>query len=135
MYLFFFNLKNYVRALFEKLRVCVCVWFIMGGDRNFISDSLKNLDPSARIVQIFYIVDSISFSCSSVSLTTSHSFSSFAILLAIFLKPMLVPEILLNRTPFRDSRGSLHTSISHWTKLSAFGSPCTQSSKNLSRCS
>ena len=35
--------------------------------------------------------------------------SSFAILDAIFLKPIEVPDILLNLTPFSDSRGNLHT--------------------------
>lgn len=65
----------------------------------------------------------------------SHSLSSFAILLAIFLKPIDVPEIRLNRTPFRESRGSLHTSISHCTWLSVAASPCAHSRRNRSRCS
>ena len=65
----------------------------------------------------------------------SHSLSSFAILLAMFLKPIDVPEIRLNRTPFRESRGSLQTSISHCTWLSVAASPCAQRSRNLSRCS
>lgn len=43
----------------------------------------------------------------------SQRFSSWAIFDAIFLNPIDVPEIRLNRTPFRLSRGSLHTSISH----------------------
>lgn len=43
----------------------------------------------------------------------SHSLSSFAILEAMFLNPILVPDILLNLTPFSDNRGSLQTSISH----------------------
>lgn len=74
-------------------------------------------------------------SSASPSITGSHSFSSLAILDAIFLKPIDVPEMRLNRTPFRDSRGSLHTSISHWTKESVFGSPWTHRRRNLSRCS
>lgn len=65
----------------------------------------------------------------------SHSFNSLAIFDAIFLKPMLVPDILLKRTPLSERRGSLHTSISHCTRLSALGSPYTHSSRNLSRCS
>lgn len=65
----------------------------------------------------------------------SHSLSSFAILLAIFLKPIDVPEIRLNRTPFRESRGSLQTSISHCTWLSVAASPCAHSKRNRSRCS
>lgn len=65
----------------------------------------------------------------------SHSLSSFAILLAIFLKPIDVPEIRLNRTPFSESRGSLHTSISHCTWLSVAASPCAHSRRNRSRCS
>lgn len=42
-----------------------------------------------------------------------YSLSSLAILDAISLKPIEVPDILLNRTPFKDNRGNLHTSISH----------------------
>lgn len=53
----------------------------------------------------------------------SHRRRSYAILLAIFLKPMLVPEIRLNLTPLRESRGSLQTSISHCTNESVLGSP------------
>lgn len=45
----------------------------------------------------------------------SHSFSSLATFEAMFLKAMEVPEIRLKRTPLRERRGSLHTSISHWT--------------------
>ena len=44
---------------------------------------------------------------------SAQSFNSFAILEAISLNPMEVPDILLNRTPFNDSLGNLHTSISH----------------------
>jgi hypothetical protein len=44
---------------------------------------------------------------------SSHRRRSYAIFDAIFLNPMLVPEIRLNRTPFSDNRGNLHTSISH----------------------
>jgi hypothetical protein len=65
----------------------------------------------------------------------NHNLSSLAILLAIFLKPIDVPDIRLNRTPFNDRRGNLHTSISHDTTESVFGSPCTQSKRNFSRCS
>lgn len=65
----------------------------------------------------------------------SHSLSSFAILDAMFLKPILVPDIRLKRTPLSERRGSLHTSISHCTRESALGSPCTHNNKNLSRCS
>lgn len=65
----------------------------------------------------------------------SHSLSSFAILLAIFLKPIDVPDIRLNRTPFKESRGSLQTSISHCTWLSVAASPCAHSNRNRSRCS
>lgn len=74
-------------------------------------------------------------SSASPSNTGSHSFSSLAIFDAMFLKPIEVPEMRLKRTPLRDNRGSLHTSISHWTKESVLGSPCTHKSKNLSRCS
>lgn len=55
--------------------------------------------------------------------TGSHSFSSLAILEAMFLKPMDVPEMRLKRTPLSDKRGNLHTSISHCTSESVFGSP------------
>ena len=51
-------------------------------------------------------------SCSESELseaTGSHSFSSLAILEAIFLNPIDVPEMRLKRTPFRERRGSLHT--------------------------
>lgn len=65
----------------------------------------------------------------------SQSFNSLAIFEAIFLKPIDVPDILLKRTPFNESRGNLHTSISHWTSESAFGSPWTHNSRNRSRCS
>lgn len=64
-----------------------------------------------------------------------YSFSSLAILDAMFLKAMDVPEIRLKRTPLSERRGSLHTSISHWTRLSACPSPWTQSSRKRSRCS
>ena len=65
----------------------------------------------------------------------NHNLSSFAILLAMFLKPIDVPDIRLNRTPFNDRRGNLHTSISQDTTESVFGSPCTQSKRNFSLCS
>lgn len=65
----------------------------------------------------------------------SQSFKSLAIFEAMFLNPIEVPDMRLKRTPFRDSRGNLHTSISHWTSESVFGSPCTHSNKNRSRCS
>ena len=65
----------------------------------------------------------------------NHNFSSLAILLAIFLKPMDVPDIRLNRTPFNDSRGNLQTSISQETTDSVLGSPCTQRRRNFSLCS
>lgn len=68
-------------------------------------------------------------------ITHSQSFNSLAIFEAIFLKPIDVPDIRLKRTPFNDKRGSLHTSISHCTNESVFGSPCTHSSKKRSRCS
>lgn len=64
-----------------------------------------------------------------------HSLSSLAILQAIFLKAMDVPDILLKRTPLSERRGSLHTSISHWTRLSWRASPWTQKSRKRSRCS
>jgi len=64
-----------------------------------------------------------------------YSFNSLAILLAMFLKPIDVPDILLNLTPLRLSLGSLQTSISHWTNESVLGSPWTQSKRNLSLCS
>ena len=51
-------------------------------------------------------------SCSESELSEtagSHSFSSLAILEAIFLNPIDVPEMRLKRTPFRERRGSLHT--------------------------
>jgi len=65
----------------------------------------------------------------------SQSFRSLAIFDAMFLNPMDVPDMRLNRTPFSDSLGSLHTSISHWTSESVFGSPCTHSNRKRSRCS
>lgn len=71
----------------------------------------------------------------SSTLTWHHSLSSLAIFEAMFLNPIEVPEIRLNRTPLRESLGSLQTSISHCTKLSVLGSPCTHSNKNFSRCS
>lgn len=61
----------------------------------------------------------------------SHSRRSYAIFDAMFLKPMLVPEMRLNRTPLRDSRGNLQTSISHCTRESVFGSPWTHRRTNL----
>lgn len=64
-----------------------------------------------------------------------HSLSSLAILQAIFLKAMDVPDILLKRTPLSERRGSLQTSISHWTRLSCRASPWTQKSRKRSRCS
>lgn len=64
-----------------------------------------------------------------------HSLSSLAILQAMFLKAMDVPDILLKRTPLSDKRGNLHTSISHWTRLSCRASPWTQNSRKRSRCS
>lgn len=62
-----------------------------------------------------------------------HSFNSLATLEAMFLKAMDEPDILLNLTPLRERRGSLHTSITHWTRFSA--SPWTQSSRKHSCCS
>lgn len=53
----------------------------------------------------------------------SYSLSSLAILEAMFLKAMEVPDMRLKRTPLRDRRGSLQTSISHWTRLSCRASP------------
>ena len=76
----------------------------------------------------------LSYACV-CSLWLTYNLSSFAILDAISLNPIDVPEILLNLTPLRESLGSLQTSISHWTSVSVFGSPCTHKSKNLSRCS
>jgi len=64
-----------------------------------------------------------------------YNLSSLAILDAIFLNPIEVPEIRLNLTPFNESRGSLHTSISHCTRLSDWGSPWTHNRRNFSRCS
>lgn len=64
-----------------------------------------------------------------------HNLSSLAIFEAIFLKPIDVPEMRLNLTPLSDNLGSLHTSISHCTRESVLGSPCTQSNRNFSRCS
>jgi hypothetical protein len=64
-----------------------------------------------------------------------QSSNSFAIFEAIFLKLMELPEIRLNRTPFRDKRGSLQTSISHCTLLSSAGLPWTQMRRNFSLCS
>ena len=52
-----------------------------------------------------------------------QSLNSLAILDAMFLKPMEVPDILLKRTPFKDSLGSLHTSISHVILLSSESLP------------
>lgn len=42
-----------------------------------------------------------------------YSFNSLAIFEAMFLKAMDVPDIRLKRTPLRERRGNLHTSISH----------------------
>lgn len=64
-----------------------------------------------------------------------QSLSSFAIFEAMFLNPMEVPEIRLKRTPFNESLGSLQTSISHWTRESVLGSPCTHRRRNFSLCS
>lgn len=64
-----------------------------------------------------------------------HSFNSLATLEAMFLKAMDDPDIRLNRTPLRERRGSLQTSISHWTRFSARPSPWTQRSRKLSCCS
>jgi len=67
-----------------------------------------------------------------------HNFNSLAILDAMFLKPIDVPDMRLNRMPLSDSRGSLQTSISHWTTESA-GVPALppwmHSSRKRSRCS
>ena len=53
----------------------------------------------------------------------SHNLSSLVIFEAIFLNPIDVPEMRLKRIPFKESLGSLHTSISHWTSESVYGSP------------
>lgn len=65
---------------------------------------------------------------------------SFVIFDAIFLKAILLPLTRLNRTPFNDNRGSLHTSISHWTMsvwilVPVRSPPYTQNIKNGSRSS
>ena len=64
-----------------------------------------------------------------------HSFNSLATLEAIFLKLIDVPAMRLKRTPFRDNRGSLHTSISHCTWLASAWLPWKQNNKKFSRCS
>ena len=64
-----------------------------------------------------------------------HSFNSLATLEAMFLKLIDVPAMRLKRTPFRDNRGSLHTSISHCTWLASAGLPWQQNNKKFSRCS
>ena len=66
---------------------------------------------------------------------TFQSSNSFAIFEAIFLKLMELPEMRLNRTPFSDNRGSLHTSISHCTLLSSAELPWKQIRRNFSLCS
>ena len=77
--------------------------------------------PRKNVVQVFFILLLLLCffflllflqSCSESELseaTGSHSFSSLAILEAIFLNPIDVPEMRLKRTPFRERRGSLHT--------------------------
>lgn len=90
-----------------------------------------------------YLPVSLSCFCQPVALPlplsfappSPYSFSSLAIFEAMFLKAMEVPEIRLKRTPLSERRGSLHTSISHWTRPSACPSPWTQSIRKLSRCS
>ena len=49
----------------------------------------------------------------------SHSLSSLAILLAMFLNAMLVPDILLNLTPLKLSLGNLQTckTTTHMNRL------------------
>lgn len=42
-----------------------------------------------------------------------YSLNSLAMLTAMSLKANELPDIRLKRTPFRDRRGSLQTSISH----------------------
>ena len=64
-----------------------------------------------------------------------HSFNWFATLEAMFLKLIEVPAIRLKRTPFKDRRGSLQTSISHWTWLASAGLPWQQNKRKFSRCS
>ncbi len=62
----------------------------------------------------------------------NHSCNSLEILDAICLKAIELPEIRLNLTPFRESLGSLHTSISHWTKLPPSPSPWVQRTRKRS---
>lgn len=86
-----------------------------------------------------------------ISCLLSHRRRSNAMRDAMFLKPILVPAILkiklyllvvhniekylpemrLKRTPFKERRGNLQTSISHWTNESVLGSPCTHHRTNL----
>jgi len=53
----------------------------------------------------------------------------------MFLNPTHVPEIRLNRIPWRESRGSLHTSMSHVTSVSPLESPWMQRRRYFSFCS
>lgn len=87
------------------------------------------------MVVVVVVVVSVPKAAASLLVWWSHSRKSNAMRDAIFLKPMLVPEMRLKRTPLSDKRGNLHTSISHCTKESVLGSPCTHQSTNLSRCS
>lgn len=77
----------------------------------------------------------LNYACFMFFYCTFYNFNSLAILEAMFLKAMDVPDIRLKRTPLSERRGNLQTSISHWTRLSAWPSPWTQSSKKRSRCS
>ena len=61
-----------------------------------------------------------------------YSFNSSATLEAICLNSIVFPEILLKRTPLTERRGSLQTSISHWTRLPPSPSPCEQNTKKRS---
>lgn len=82
----------------------------------------SSLSPSTSRLLVIIIIIIIT------TLPQAHSLSSLATLEAMFLKAMDVPEMRLKRTPLRERRGSLQTSISHWTKSSQTGFPDTHSS-------
>lgn len=64
-----------------------------------------------------------------------YNFNSLATVEAIFLKLIEVPAMRLKRTPLRERRGSLQTSISHCTWFASEGLPWQHNNRKLSRCS
>ena len=86
-------------------------------------DGAAKLAFKASVLPLVLILFSSSATETNSTSAPSHNFSSLVIFEAIFLKPIEVPEIRLNRIPFNDNRGSLQTSISHCTSESVYGSP------------